>query len=65
MKNNYIFYERDDKGIHIIARLRDNQFTGDKAKDVEEFLIELGYPKKGTPDRLLHGSRMWAAVDSK
>jgi hypothetical protein len=58
----YLFYQRDDDGTHVVARLEDGVFSGPDAEIIESLLRERGYPKNGEdPERLIHGSRLWAA----
>ena len=57
---NYVFYERNDEGTFIVARLIDGEFSGEQADSVKTFLDQHGWPDK-EPDEILHGSRLWAA----
>ncbi|MEO8356480.1 MAG: hypothetical protein ABI621_11230 [Chloroflexota bacterium] len=56
----YLFYERDDEGTWLVARLDGMTFSGEKAASTERFLRAEGWPEI-EPDRILHGSRVWAA----
>ena len=57
---DFIVYERDETGPHVIAEITGEQVTGPRAERIEALLRELGWPKKA-PDACLHGNLVWAA----
>jgi hypothetical protein len=58
---NYTFYMRTDKGTTAVAELRGGRFYGEQSKMIYKLLKKNGYPKK-SPDKILHGSRLWAQL---
>ncbi len=57
---DYIVYERDESGPHMIAEITGENVTGPRGERIEALLRELGWPKKPA-DACLHGNIVWAA----
>jgi hypothetical protein len=55
----FIFYERTDAGVVEVARLEGGLLSGSKADRIMDLLTQGGFPGVA-PDRILHGSRLWA-----
>lgn len=58
---DYNFYRRTDTETKIVATLQQDKFSGVEAEMIKSLLKRNGYPAK-TPDRILHGSRLWAVA---